>query len=180
MPASHQFPVREHQIEIWPSEQNAGNEAPEPGLVLVFDVLVDLGRIVTDRRECVGVLPLLGRPLRLDVREAVFRNVLMDRRPTQRQGTNPKSKSGNGALGQGFDLVKPHDRRWWSQAFECARVVMKLLDRLQWSLDSELEIKNWHGSESLDPSGYVDHKQGTLHQSILDAVLGAAMRYVAE
>ena len=53
--------------------------------------------------------------------------------------------------------MKPHDRRRGSQTLESARIVMKLLDRLQWSLNHELEIEYRHGSESLDPGRDIQH-----------------------
>ena len=63
MPASYQLPVGEHQIQIGSGEQNSGDQAPEPGLVFILDVLVDPGCFVADWREGVRVLPLPGWPL---------------------------------------------------------------------------------------------------------------------
>ena len=145
VPPGRQHPVREHEVQIRPGEQNPRDDPPESGLVLEFDMLANLRRSLRQGREGVGVLPFGSGALRLDIGKAMFGDVSVHRRPPQWQQSHPQRELRDRSLSEWFDVVQHHDRRRGCEAFERTGITMEVTDGTQWGGDVKSKIEDGHG-----------------------------------
>jgi len=106
-PADHEPSVAEYEPQIRLREQDPLRNAPQAGLVGVFDVLVDPRSAVGEGREGVGVGPGRRWPRSLDGSESPVAPASLHGRPAKRERAYPEDELRHRPLGERFLADRP-------------------------------------------------------------------------
>lgn len=147
MAARQPFAGAEKVKEARTVEQQAGNDAPQAGIVFIFNMFFHQGLLFIYSIKAVSVPPIFEQSSLLGVDKTIRGNVGMDGRPANGQRAEPKGELGDCAVGQRLELMNPHEDRERGQLFQNGRIVVKVGHGRKGSADNKLILKYVHSQK---------------------------------